>query len=115
MKILISDLCLQAIIGEYEHERYAKQDLILNIELTTNVQIQDVREDLSQTLDYDALTQRISRFVEKSRFRLLETLASELSQLLLAESRVLAFELEIVKPDALKRAVVSIRVSGEQC
>ncbi|MGB0844551.1 MAG: dihydroneopterin aldolase [Alphaproteobacteria bacterium] len=111
MKIAIKKLHLKALIGEYEYERHAKQDLFFTILLHTSVDVDSVKEDLGKTLDYDALTQRISAFVENSTYRLLETMASDLSDLLLEDPRVLAFDLEIEKPDALEKATVALLIS----
>lgn len=111
MIIKIKKLHLKALIGEYEHERHNTQDLFFTITLHTSINVDDVKEELSATLDYDALTQKITAFVEKSSYRLLETLASDLSGLLLEDERVLAFDLEIEKPDALEHAVVALLIS----
>jgi dihydroneopterin aldolase len=68
-------------------------------------------DDLTRTLDYAALHQRIVRIVATTSYALLERLAADLLDAVLDDSRVARAEVTIAKPGVLDGATPSITLS----
>lgn len=103
-RIEIKDLLLRAIIGVNADERHARQDVLINLTLFTDTRTAGRSDDLSETVDYRALTKRVIALVEASRYLLVEKLAAEVADLCLEASRVERVRVTVEKPGALRFA-----------
>ncbi len=80
-RIRLLGLELMCHIGVPEEERQQAQRLTANIELAAPVPFATLGEDLSRTIDYDALSRRLTELAEGDRgTRLIETLAERLAR-----------------------------------
>lgn len=114
-KINIKNISLRTIIGVHDWERETKQDILINISLSSKCDKAIMTDDLAYTCDYQALAEKIITFVEDSRFFLIETLAARILDLIMEDKQVLKSTVEIVKPHALLYAEsVSIELSAER-
>ncbi|MBU3827454.1 MAG: dihydroneopterin aldolase [Candidatus Anaerobiospirillum merdipullorum] len=106
-QIFIHGLKVNCIIGIYPHERVNAQELIIDVSLQCPTLEQAGRQgDLSLSLDYAAIAQDISNFVVKRQARLLEELAVELADLILARyPAALAVTLRLTKTQAVPHTV----------
>ncbi|MCB1215148.1 MAG: dihydroneopterin aldolase [Deltaproteobacteria bacterium] len=113
MHLKLKNLKTKALIGIHPWERKAPQEIILNISLDFAGEAASHSDQLKDTLDYDALSQKVIRLVEASEFFLVEKLAQEILQLILKEDLVQNAQVEVDKPEALKTCEsVSITVRG---
>ena len=111
-RVIISDLHVRAVIGIFPDERSRKQDLILQLELDTDVRRAARRDQIEDALDYKQITKRILKFVSNSEFQLLETLAEGVATLVLAEFDTPRLTLRVEKPGALRHArTVGIQIT----
>ncbi|MBF8268985.1 MAG: dihydroneopterin aldolase [Gammaproteobacteria bacterium] len=83
--IYLNAIRIEAIIGIYEWERRARQTVILDIEMGTDVRVAAASDNLNDTLDYKAVAQRIIAYASGSEFHLVETLAERIAEILLSE------------------------------
>ena len=103
--IRINDLRLRAFIGTHPWEHKNKQDLILNLAICYDASKASKSDHLKDALDYEALTDRVSRAVQRSRHRLLEKLAAKvLDVVLAADPRVSSAWVRLDKPHAIGEA-----------
>ncbi len=100
-KIFLNDLKIDTIIGIYDWERQTQQTLSFDLEMDWDICPAAATEDISKTLDYGAIAQRIVTFVKNSEYLLIETLAEELSAMLLEEFPIPKLKLTLSKPVAL--------------
>jgi len=77
-RILIRDLTLSCSIGVSEEERARRQRLRINIELVVDYP-PPTRDNINEVVDYGRLAKAIRNHCLDTTFRLLETLAEELS------------------------------------
>ena len=103
-KIFIRDLALRAIIGTIPEERRERQDIIINLEISADLQAAGHSDNLLDTIDYKSLKKQIIAMVEESRFQLLERLAEEIAGICLAVPMTQAVRVTIDKPGALRFA-----------
>jgi dihydroneopterin aldolase len=100
--VFLRGLRVDAVIGAYGWERQIRQALSLDLELATDVAAAARNDDLGDALDYYAVSQRVKAFVEASEFRLVETLAERVAELLLTEFSVPWLRLTVAKPGAIR-------------
>jgi dihydroneopterin aldolase len=101
-RIFLRGLTAECIIGFIEWERHVKQTVVLDLELPVDCARAAVNDEVADTLDYKQVAKRVVAYIEASQFRLVETLAQRLAQLLLEEFSLDWVRLSLNKPGALR-------------
>jgi dihydroneopterin aldolase len=96
--IFIHELLIETTIGVHPWERDLRRTLRLDLELGADIRPAAATDRLEDTLDYQAVAQRISDFAAASNFQLMETLAERLAELLFREFAVPWLRLTLHKP-----------------
>lgn len=110
-RILIEGLNIETVIGVYDWEREISQRLVLDLELAADVRPAAADDDVGQTLDYAAISQRIMDFAAETRFALVETFAERLADKLRKEFAISWLRLTVRKPGAIANAaMVGVRI-----
>lgn len=102
--IFLGGLEIETVIGIYEWERSIRQKIILDVEMAFNIQKAAASDDITHTLDYKTVSDRIIDFVEHSDFFLVETLIEEIANLLLSEFPIPWVKIMLNKKGAISRA-----------
>lgn len=100
-KIFLNDLKIETIIGIYDWERETLQTLGFDLEMDWDIHKAASSDDIADTLDYGSVASTVVKFVEASRYQLIETLAEDLCTLLLNEFPIPKLKLTLSKPVAL--------------
>lgn len=109
--VSVKDLVLRCVVGVHPGERRAKRKVLVQLRMETDLREASRTDDLSATVDYEAVTRRIAEAVESSSFLLIERLAGRIAETCLKEPRVAAVEVEVEKPGALSSSrTVSVRI-----
>lgn len=103
-KVFIENLRLDTFIGVNEWEQSVKQTLLLCLELNCDVKKAAANDRLTDTVDYTGIADRLTAFSSAHHFQLIETLAEQLAQLLLAEYAIQQVKITLRKPAALAQA-----------
>jgi dihydroneopterin aldolase len=103
-KVFIEGLQVDAVIGVYDWERHIRQALRLDLEMAFDNRRPAASDDVADTLDYDAISRRLTAFVQASGFGLVETLAERCAALLIEEFGVTWLRLRLTKPGAVANA-----------
>jgi len=100
--IRIKNLRLRTFIGIKDDEIQNRQDVIVNavIRYAANRAVQF--NQIEEALNYRTITKKLISHVEEGRFALLERLTKELLEIIMEEEQVLAAEVEVDKPHALR-------------
>lgn len=109
-QIHIEDLEVCYCVGVPEEERARPQRLLLSLTLFHDFQAAAATDDIRQTVDYYALTRRLLRLGEGRSWRLIETLAVDIAELVLREYRPAAVEVEVKKFILPETRWVSVKV-----
>lgn len=113
-KIIVKDLLLRGIIGLNDWEREKKQDILINLTLFTDVRKAGRSDDPHDILNYRTITKAIIAYVEESEHYLVETLATEIARICIAQGaeRVIV---RVEKPGALRFAQsVGVEIERER-
>jgi dihydroneopterin aldolase len=102
--VYISQLRIDTYIGVHEWEQQQRQTVVIDLELGTDVAHTAVTDDLQTTADYAAISARLLVMIENQHFRLLETLAEQIAQVLRDEFGVGWLRLRLGKPGAVAQA-----------
>ena len=108
--LLIQGLSVHTHIGVYAWEQKIKQQLL--IDLTIPSDFNNCKDELSHTLDYDALCKKVTLFVESKSFQLIEYVANSVAELIKNEFSVDNVTVTVAKPHAVKNAgMIKVSVS----
>ena len=86
--------------GVLPAEREGGQVFLVDVVLDVDTRAAAAGDDLAATVDYAGLSTAVVELVEGEPVRLIETLAARVADRCLAESRVLAVEVTVHKPQA---------------
>ncbi|MDO8588519.1 MAG: dihydroneopterin aldolase [Armatimonadota bacterium] len=103
-KILIKDILVRCIIGVKEDERREKQDVVINVAISTDLRRAGKSDDFRDTIDYRGVKKRIVSTVESSQFQLLEALAERIAEICLEHPAAAQARVTVEKPGALRFA-----------
>jgi dihydroneopterin aldolase len=99
-RIEIRGLRVHAHHGVYEAERRDGQTFVIDVTLGRDLSLPATSDDLADTVDYGALAQRLAAAATETRFDLIEALAGQLADLVLATPGVQEVEVRVAKPQA---------------
>lgn len=102
--VKIQGLTVHALIGVFDFERHAKQRLILDVDMHTDLSLAAATDDVSNTIDYGKVAQRLAELANESSYFLLEALAKEMLDMIFDEFKPQKVTLTVNKPDILKEA-----------
>lgn len=101
--IFIKQLRVSAIIGIYDWERESPQPLIFDVEMSTDIKKSASTDSIDDTICYKTVADNITDLTKQNKFELLESLAEEICQLILAKYQgVIEIKLSINKPNAVE-------------
>ncbi|MDP4184354.1 MAG: dihydroneopterin aldolase [Bacteroidota bacterium] len=113
--IRVKNLRLRTFIGFNPEEKTNKQDVIINVYLETDMTEPMRNDQLSSFVDYKAITKKVIRFVEESRFNLLEALTQGILDQIMEEPQIIRARVEVDKPHALRFAEsVSVELEAQK-
>jgi 7,8-dihydroneopterin aldolase/epimerase/oxygenase len=103
--IFVHNLRVDAVIGVYDWEKEFKQPLFFDIEMLTDIRASAAKDDINLTVSYKEVSDDVIDWVETHQFELLETLAEQLSHILLAKYQgIQQITLTVKKPQAVRQA-----------
>lgn len=102
--VYIRDLRIETIIGIYDWERQVKQEVSIDLEMAGDIRQAAATDDIQYALNYKSVAKRIIGLVEASEFKLVETMAETIAQIVMDEFSVPWLRLRLSKPGALRGA-----------
>jgi dihydroneopterin aldolase len=114
MKISIVDLEVFYRVGVPEAERAQPQRLLLTIELESDFSAAAQSDAIADTIDYFAVSQRLLKFGEGKSWKLIEKLAADIGDLILAEFKPASVSVEVKKFPIPQAKHVSVFISRKR-
>ena len=100
--VYIRDLQVDTIIGIYDWEREVRQTISLDLDMAADISKAARSDNIDDALNYKAVAKRLISFIEGSNCLLVERLAEEVAQIVIAEFNVPWVRLRLSKPGALR-------------
>ena len=101
-RVFIEDLRIETVIGIYDWERKIRQTVALDLEMAFDNRTPAASDRIEDTLNYKAVSKRLTAFVEESSFQLVETLAERCAEIVRDEFGVSWLRLKLSKPGAVR-------------
>lgn len=102
--IFIRGLQVETVIGIYDWEQRIRQQVVLDLELGTDIQQAAQSDQIDDTLSYESVARRVSEYIKDNEFLLLERLAEQTAELLQQEFKLPWLRLSVSKPGAVANA-----------
>lgn len=110
--ISIKDLAIDCILGVSELERNNKQTVFVSLDLIIDASLAGKTDKIADTVNYRTVYEKVIRTVSKSKFHLLEALASAILAVCLEEKRVFKATVKVTKPEVFEKTKgVSVEMS----
>ena len=100
--IFIHGIQAECVIGVWKWEKAITQTLVIDIDLATDVTVAADTDDLSDTLDYNRIADRVREYAKENQFDLIETLIERLAQVILDEFDTNWVRIKLDKGGAVK-------------
>ena len=111
-KVFIKNLQVETIIGIFDWEREVRQVVSIDLEMEFDNKKAAKSDDIKDALDYKKIGKRVSVYVKKSKYKLVERLAEQIAKIVLNEFPVSSLILSVTKPGALRGSEsVGIRIT----
>jgi len=102
--VYLHGLKIECIIGVFEWERRIKQTVILDLDLAVDATRAARSDRIEDALDYKAVARRVTEYVTRSEFQLVETLAERVAGLVREEFKVPWVRVRVNKKGAVRGA-----------
>lgn len=113
--VLIEGLAVETVIGVYDWEREVTQQLLIDLDMAWDNSVPAGDDDVAKALDYAAVSERVTTYLQELQPQLLETAAEQLASCLRSEFGVPWLQLIIRKPGAVPAArAVGVRIERGQ-
>lgn len=99
-RIELRGLTVRGNHGVFEHERRDGQDFVVDITVWIDLREAAASDELGDTYDYGVLAQRAAGIIAGPARNLIETVAAEIAEDVMTDSRVHAVEVVVHKPQA---------------
>lgn len=103
-KIYIRELLVRCIIGLRNEERRGLQDVIINVEMETDLRKAGQTDNIEDSVDYSKIKKKIFKMAAKSEFYLVEHMAQKVADICLENDRIQKVKVTVDKPGALRFA-----------
>jgi dihydroneopterin aldolase len=107
----IGELRVSTHIGVPEVERASPQVVAFNVRFQILAAFPELRDDIERTVDYSAVVQEIRTVARENRARLIETLAGEVADRLIARFPLTRVEVELRKFVVPSTRYVSVKTT----
>ena len=102
--IYLHDLRIDTVIGVFDWERRVRQTVIIDLDMAADIRHAAASDNIEDTLNYKAVSKRLIEFVGTTRFKLVETLAEKIAEILLAEFKLRWVRVRVNKKGAVRGA-----------
>ena len=110
-RISVVDLEIHCCIGLTDEERAAPQRLLITIDMNYDFSSASLSDRIEKTINYHTVAQRVLRFGDNRSWKLIEKLASNLADTILAEFRPEEVTVEVKKFSIPQAAYVSVALT----
>lgn len=102
--VFVKGLTVDAVIGVYDWERAITQPLLIDIALETDISKAAASDDVADALSYKEVCDDVDNWCKDIKAKLLEHLAEQIADKLLAKYPCQKVTLSLAKPTAIKPA-----------
>lgn len=114
-KILIKDLLIRGVIGISDREREQPQDILVNIEISTDISAAGKSDNVEDSVNYRTIAKKVLAHTETIKRFTVEALAEDIAKLCLDDKKVKSVLVRVEKPGAVRFSrSVGVEIIREQ-
>jgi len=114
-RVFIKDLRVTGIIGIYEHERTAPQEMVINAVMLTDTRKAATSDEIADCVDYEKVANRLREHATTVRRMTVEALAEDLARVCLEMPGVRGVTIRVEKTQAIAdTGSVGVEISREK-
>ena len=114
-KIIIKNLLVRGIIGVNDWEREQVQDILINIEIETDLRAAGESDDIAHTVNYRTVAKKAIALAETAGKWTVEGLAHAIAESALEAERAVRVRVRVEKPGAVRFAEsVGVEITRER-
>lgn len=102
--VFIEGLTVETVIGVYQWEKRIRQKLVFDIQLRADTRKAAGDDAIDLTIDYAAVSEKITDMVSQMQVELVETVAEQVAQMLLSTFPIASVRIKLAKPGAVPNA-----------
>jgi FolB domain-containing protein len=103
-KIIVRDLVARGIIGLNDWEREKPQEILINIEIGTDIIKAAESDDIGYSVNYRTIAKKAQAHAETAARLTVEALAEDIAKICLDETGVIQVKVRVEKPGAVRFA-----------
>lgn len=111
--IFLDEIRCTCVIGVWEWEKAIEQNLLLDIQLGTDIRPAAASDKLEDTLNYKQVANRVIDFAAENQFELIETMVERVAELIMQEFGIKWVKVRLNKGGAVKN-VTSVGIEIER-
>lgn len=100
--VFIRDLVLDSYIGVYDHEKDNAQKIRVNVDLSVLENTRNLDDNISNVVCYEKIATAIETIVKSGHVHLVETLAENIAEMSLQDTRISCVRVRVEKLEAIK-------------
>lgn len=113
--IFLHDMRVETVVGIGDWERKIRQTVSIDLEMAADISRAAETDSIDDTLNYKLVAKRVQEFVSGSSFKLVETLAEKIAEVVLTEFDVQWVAVRVNKPGAIRGAKdVGVKIRREK-
>ncbi len=110
-KIHISEIACLAHLGVPPQERENPQKILVDVVLSLNLEKAVHSDEVTSTVDYVGIVEKVKETLEERPFRLLESVAGHLCRSILTDTRIKSVQVKVRKfPEVLREKASYVEV-----
>ena len=110
-KIHISGISCLAHLGVPPQERENPQEILVDVVLSLNLEKAVHSDEVTSTVDYVGIVEKVEETLEERRFCLLESVAGHLCRSILTDTRIKSVQVKVRKfPEVLREKASYVEV-----
>jgi FolB domain-containing protein len=110
-KIFIKSLTVPCKIGLLEEERNSEQDIVVDVEVFHDLREAGITDDISKTISYSEIRQKIFNVASGCESKLLETVAQRIASVLLEDSETRKVTVRVRKKKYSTDPLIGIEIT----
>ncbi|RUO22968.1 dihydroneopterin aldolase [Aliidiomarina minuta] len=103
-KVIIEGLEVDTVIGIYDWEKEIRQPLVIDLQMAWPNQAPAHSDNIEDALDYEALCNQITSWLQAQPFALIERVAEHIASQIIEQFSVSWLRVRVAKPTAIKQA-----------
>jgi dihydroneopterin aldolase len=102
--IFLHDMKVDTVIGIWDWESKIRQTVVIDLDMAADIRKAAASDSIEDTLNYKNVAKRVRKYVEETRFNLVETLAERVAGIVTQEFGVPWVRVKVNKAGAIRGA-----------